>query len=349
MNAAEQLEGLILEDGWKVGRRIERDVHGTGGMFSQSYLVEREGKRGFLKAFDFRDAFEPGEDTLALLRVLTSTYEHERDVLEHCRNRRLSNIVIAVAHGSTSVPGLSRMEGLVYYLVFELAEGDVRCQMNTSTSFDAQQSMRALKDVSLGLWQVHKEMIAHQDTKPSNVLHYGERGFKIADFGRASRRGHPVWHDDAKIAGDRSYAPPELLYGYTHPDFGPRRLGCDLYMLGNLAAFMFSGRNITGLLLEALAPEHHPSRWAGTYEQVLPYLMAAFVTVLEDLSPLVEDLVRPDVLRLISELCTPDLARRGHPRGIGRPEQYSLERYVSLLDVACKRLDVRSRLARQPA
>lgn len=49
--------------------------------------------------------------------------------------------------------------------------------------------MRAIKDVTHGLHQIHKEMIAHQDTKPSNVLAYGDRGFKIADFGRSSRRG----------------------------------------------------------------------------------------------------------------------------------------------------------------
>jgi serine/threonine protein kinase len=133
------------------------------------------------------------------------------------------------------------MEGRVFYLIFEMAEGDVRVQMNVTTKFDAVWCMRALKDISLGLWQVHKEMIAHQDAKPSNVLTYPGPTFKIADFGRASRRGHSAWHDDLKVAGDRSYAPPEQLYGFLHPDFIPRRMGCDLYMLGNLAAFLFRG------------------------------------------------------------------------------------------------------------
>lgn len=343
MTAAERLEGLTLPTGWKVTRHIRRKSAGTGGMFSQSYEVERDGKQGFLKAFDFSEAFEPGQDTLDLIQMLTSAYEHERAVLEHCANRRLSKVVLAVDHGHVQVPDMSQMEGRVYYLVFEMAEGDIRCQMDVSKSFDVQWSMRALKDVSLGLWQVHKEMIAHQDTKPSNILNYGGNGFKVADFGRSSRRGHPVWYDERKVAGDRTYAPPELLYGFVHPDFMPRRVGCDLYMLGNLAAFLFSGRNVTGLLLSHLDKAHHPSVWTGTYEQALPYLKMAFTKVLEDLAPQIDELVREDVLGLIGELCAPDLARRGHPRGVGRHDQYSLERYVSRLDVACRRTEIRAR------
>lgn len=347
MTAAERLEGVTLPTGWKVVKHIRRNSHGSGGMFSQSYEVRRDGKEGFLKAFDFSEAFEPGQDTLEILQMLTSAYHHERSVLEHCADRRLSKVVLAVDHGYVQIDGMGPMEGRVYYLVFEMADGDIRGQMDVSKSFDVRWSMRALKDVSLGLWQVHKEMIAHQDTKPSNVLKYGGDGFKVADFGRSSRRGHPVWYDDREVAGDRSYAPPELLYGYMHTDFMPRRMGCDLYMLGNLAAFLFSGRNVTSLLLAHLDKMHHPSQWSGTYAQVLPYLKLAFTKVLEELSPHIDPSVRGEVLGLIGELCAPDLDLRGHPRGIGRSDQYSLERYVSRLDLASKRTDLRRVVAGQ--
>jgi eukaryotic-like serine/threonine-protein kinase len=50
---------------------------------------------------------------------------------------------------------------------------------------------------------------------------------------------------------------------------------------------------------------------------------------------------------LIKELCNPDIAARGHPKGIGKHNQYSLERYVSLLDLAAKRLEVQIRIDRQ--
>ncbi|MDY0885379.1 protein kinase [Dongia soli] len=251
MTAAEKLEGMTLSGGWKVTKHLARRPNGSGGMFSHSYEVEKSDKRGFLKAFDFTDAFEPGAETIELLQILISAYHHEREILAHCRERRLSNVVLAIEHGNVDVPGYSQMEGRVYYLIFEMADGDVRCQMNTNLRLDNVWCMHVLKSVCLGLWQIHKEMIAHQDIKPSNILLYTKAGSKIADFGRSARKGHPVWHDDRKFAGDRSYAPPELLYGYTHADFVPRRMGCDLYMLGNLAAFLFTGVNVTAEICAA--------------------------------------------------------------------------------------------------
>lgn len=343
MSAADNLAGMVLTNGWKVTRHVQRSPNGTGGMFSQSYEVSKDGKTGFLKAFDFSIAFEPGAETLQIMNFLTAGYQHEKAVLDHCAERSLSKVVVAIDHGHVDVPGFGQMDGRVYYLIFEMADGDVRRQIDVTTKFDTLWSMRALKDVALGLFQVHKEMIAHQDTKPSNVLVYEGRGFKLADFGRSSRKGYPVWHDDAKCAGDKAYSPPELLYGHTHADFVPRRMGADVYMLGNIAAFLFSGRNVTGLLLGNLDRAHHPANWTGTYEQVLPYLMAAFTKVLADLAPQIDEIVREDVLTVIRQLCTPDLSKRGHPRGLGGASQYSLERYVSVLNAMSTRADLRAR------
>jgi serine/threonine protein kinase len=345
MAAADHLLGLKLKNGWEVTKHLARNPNGTGGTFSQSYEVQKDGRIGFLKAFDFWEAFQPGVDTASALQYLTSAYNHEREVLAHCGDRRLSNVVLAIDHGEVQVPSLGPMEGRVFYLVFEMATGDVRVQMNTTTAFDSLVSIKALKDISLGLLQVHKEMIAHQDTKPSNVLLYSGPKFKVADFGRSSRRGHAAPHDNLKVAGDMGYAPPELLYGFMHADFIPRRIGCDLYMLGNLAAFLFSGVNVTTTLLKNMHPDHHPNNWSGTYEDVLPYLRTAFGQALTELEPLIDGIVRPDVIALIERLCEPDLSRRGHPKGIGKHNQYSLERYVSQLDLIEKRLQVKLRIA----
>lgn len=52
---------------------------------------------------------------------------------------------------------------------------------------------------------LHGLDIAHQDLKPSNVL---------------------------PIAGDPTYAPPELLYNYVPADWNVRRYACDVYLLG---------------------------------------------------------------------------------------------------------------------
>jgi eukaryotic-like serine/threonine-protein kinase len=341
--AASALLGLTLSNGWRVVSRVPRSPNATGGTFSHSYIVEKADRVGFLKAFDFSEAFA-AQNTIELLRILTSAYEHERDILHICRDHRLSKIVIAIDDGDVTVPGYDPISGRVFYLIFEKAEGDIRQQVDQKVRFDAVWSIQALRDVSLGLWQVHRRMIAHQDMKPSNVLHYGRDGFRIADFGRSSRRGSAVWYDDAAVAGDRNYAPPEQLYGFRHPDFATRRFGCDLYMLGNLAAFMFAGVNITGSIFSRLDPQFHWKIWQGPYEQVLPYIQEAFTRLLEDLKNQIPEAHRTLIGPLIRDLCNPDLSRRGHPRGVGRHEQYSLERYVSDLTLLSQRIAIQERV-----
>ncbi len=349
MNASAKLSGVTLTDGWKVDRLIPRASNGTGGTFSHCYLAKKGNRIAFLKAFDFSDAFLPGVDTLEKLGLLTASYEHERRVLDHCKGRRLSNVALAIGHGEVSVPGMGQMEGRVFYLLFEKADGDIRCQMDEADSSDVVWCMRALRQICLGLWQVHREFIAHQDMKPSNVLYYKNEEFKVADFGRSSMRGSSIWHDEQDFPGDRTYAPPELLYGYVHEDFVPRRMGTDLYMLGNLVAFLFTGTNVTESLLARLDPQHHCTRWKSHYAGVLPYLQEAFGRVLEELEGRLPDEVRAEVLPVVRELCNPDLSLRGHPRGVGHHDQYSLERYVSKLDYLAKVVEVKARVLRRSA
>ncbi len=332
IGAAASLKGMTLQNEWQVIGQVVPSSNATGGTFSHSYIVQKGSQKGFLKAFDFSGAFEPGEDTIEFLRLLTSAYEHERDLLNLCKEDRLSKVVIAIAHGSIQVDGYDQASGKVYYIIFEIADGDVRRQVEVGKRFDTLWSLRALRDVCLGLHQIHQRMIAHQDIKPSNVLNFGKNEFRISDFGRASLKGKFAPHDGQNIPGDRTYAPPELLYGFTHPDFGPRRMGCDIYMLGNLAAFMFTGANLTADLFARLDEQFHWRHWQGTYEQVLPYVQEAFGRVLIDIERAVDPLACEFVMRVIRETGNPDLANRGHPRSIGTANQYTLERYVQQIE-----------------
>jgi len=345
-SAAAKLNGLKLEGGWRVVRAIAQSPSATGGQFSNSYEVENEdGRHGFLKAFDFSRAFEPGRDTISELTSLLAGYMSERDILLHCKNRHHSKIVLPLDHGFTQVPNLGDQEGRVYYLILDMADGDIRSQVDVVKRLDTLSSVRALNDICLGLWQVHRDMIAHQDVKPSNVLVYKETAdFRVTDFGCASRRGVVAPRDQLRFPGDNTYAPPEAMYGELDSDFVKRRIGCDLYMFGNIACFLFAGINVTANLMSHLAPQYHPGNWHGSYQLALPYLMNAFTATLEDLHHEIDEEVREVVLRMIQELCTPDVARRGHSRGIGRVSQYSLERYVSELDLLKRRVEIRARL-----
>jgi eukaryotic-like serine/threonine-protein kinase len=346
MSAADQLQGLALNGGWVVQKRLDHQPT-SGGVFSVPYIVnDKDGKEHFLKALDFSKAFEPGCDTFRELENMTSIYNHERDILEHCKARGLSRVVIAVTHGYVQVPGFVVEAGQVSYLIFEMAESDVRRQVDAGIRLDCLTCLGILNDVTLGLMQLHREQIAHQDLKPSNVLTYGKDGCRVADFGRSSRKGREVWVDELRIAGDPSYAPLEQHYSHSHPDFVVRRIGCDLYLLGNLAAFLFTGINMTAALFSRLDPGLYPKNWSGTYEEVLPHLQRAFADALADISASIDPLVRDEITTLVRELCNPDLSKRGHRKGIGKGSQYSLERYKSHTDLLLKRTAVSVRTRR---
>ena len=95
--------------------------------------------------------------------------------------------------------------------------------------------------------------------------------------------------------------------------------------------------NITSAIFARLDPKFQPRNWAGTYEEVLPHVRRAFHDAITDLSAAIDPLVREDIVTLISELCNPDLAKRGHRKGLGSGSQYSLERYKSHTDLMLKR------------
>lgn len=97
-----------------------------------------------------------------------------------------------------------------------------------------------------------------------------------------------------------------------------------------------------------LAPQHHWTRWNATYQGVLPYLQEVFGRFLEELGPRLQNpFVRAKILPLVQELCNPDLSLRGHPRGLGRPNQYSLERYVSQLTNTVQMLEIKTKAERR--
>jgi serine/threonine protein kinase len=346
-SAAAKLLGMSLPNGWEVVEVLSLSPNQTGGNFSHGYRVEREGKSGFMKAFDFSEAFNSADPDKILenVQLFTSCFQHERDILHHCRNKRLSKVVIAIDQGSVVVPNFSRIEGNVWYLIFEMADGDIRTQVDSTKRLDPIWCLGALRDICLGLFQVHREMIAHQDLKPSNVLVFKRNDdFRLADFGRSSKIGISGPFDGVRFAGDPNYSFPEFRYGHLDPDFVKRRIAGDLFMLGNIAAFLFCGINVTSHIFISLPRQYHPNIWRGTYSGVVPYLNLALTSCLEEISCEIDDILRDEIILFIKELCAPDLKFRGHRRGVGKNDQYSLQRYVSDLNLLLTKARLRLRL-----
>jgi serine/threonine protein kinase len=187
------------------------------------------------------------------------------------------------------------------------------------------------------LEQLHWNGVAHQDLKPSNVLIFNGKESKIGDFGKAALRDAEAPHDHEAVAGDKAYAPPELLYDAVAPgDWNCRRYGCDMYLVGSLIVFVFSRITLTSAIVSKMHIEHRPPSWGGTFADVMPYLRDAFdKTVIEFQDQLPQKLKELSVV--VRQLGDPDPKLRGHPSDrIGHRSQYSLERYVSIFDRLAK-------------
>lgn len=336
---ATQLAGRTLPNGWTVDRPLVPPPFATGGTFSASYLVSRDTQQAFLKAMDFTAALG-SPDPARALAAMTAAYNFERDLLQKCQSHRLSRIVRVLDAGT--IPSANGdAAGVVQYLIFELADGDVRSFVRIDTELEVAWALRMMHHVAAALRQLHSAGIAHQDVKPSNILVFQKsRRSKLADLGRASDRTRQSPFDELPCAGDQTYAPPELLYGEISNDWSSRRLACDMYLLGSIVVFFCTGVSMTHLLLARLDDQHHYSRWTGTYREVLPYVEHHFSEIVRDFRAQFTPRFPDEIINVISQLCNPDPNLRGHPRNISsKLNRYSLERYVSLFDRLASRAE----------
>lgn len=331
----ERLSGLTLPGGWRVLNPLPRGQTDTGSNFSTGYVVEAaDGKKYFLKAIDFTAALKE-EDPARALQILTEAFNLERELLHV--SRRFSCVVTAIADGKLLDPGRPPTD-VVQYLIFELADDTLRRMAVQSKRLPLSVGLKALHNVSNGLRQLHQQQVAHQDTKPSNVLKFGAQQFKLGDLGRCSVKGRVAPHDHLKVAGDPAYAPLELLYGHVDPEFIVRRFGADAYLLGSLAAFLVTGTPMTALIVRELDPSARPPTWTGTYDAVLSQVQAAFSRAMDCIAAEIPDAApyKEQLLSAIRQLCEPDASKRGHPSTrfiIGTSgNMYNLERYVSIFD-----------------
>lgn len=327
---AELLEGLVLDNGWTVGQLIPRNAVQTGGAFSCAYRVTKpDGLCAFLKAMDYASALNSSDPATAL-NLLTGAFLFEREVLQECADRRMSRIVRAIDGGKTSVNGQT-----VEYLIFEEAKGgDIRNYLDTEAQFNLVWTLTCLHNICVGVQQLHNASIAHQDLKPSNVLHFPDEGEKIADLGRAWHKSKFSPHDVLDVAGDHSYAPPELLYRYLDPDESDRRFGADFYLVGSMIVFLFAGLRASQILISALSPVHHPRVWRGTYDDVLPYLKHAFADNLVMISAQFSDpALRTELVDVLKQMCDPDIRTRGDKAHRAKHgSRFGLQRFVSVFD-----------------
>lgn len=326
---ADRMEGIVLDGGWKIEAKIEKTPTQTGAFFSRGYVARNEdGRVAFLKALDFSRALQYADPSRALEKA-TRAFNFERDLLDLCKDKNMTKIVRAIGSGIVKVD--DSPVGRVQYLLFEPAEGDLRKAISSFRDIQLFWCLNILHQTAVGLEQLHAQQIAHQDLKPSNILLFDNafKSAKLSDLGCASIKGTESPRDDKRIPGAWTYAPPELLYGQLSEDWNVRRLASDIYQLGNLAAFLFSGITVSQLIAMYTPTDFRPLAWKGSYGEVLAVIRDAFGRSIEQLRGSFEGEIEGSILEIIRELCEPDPALRGHRKSGSGSTQYSVRPYVS--------------------
>lgn len=336
---AESLSGHHLEGGWEVGEIIENHPEESGGYFSICYNVSKpSGELGFLKALDFSGALS-SQDLVKALQICTDAYLHEKALLEMCRS--LSRVVTALDFGTVTLGDPKKAE-IVPYIIFEVAEATVRAKINRRLQLPFEWKVRSLHQATVGMRQLHAQQISHQDVKPSNALLFGDRGLKLADLGRSVSRGRNVHHASQNWPGDIAYAPPEIAYGYLHPEFNVRRFSSDIYLIGSFAVSLLTGMHMTTWIKEEVPDDLRSPIWggkySGTYQQVIAHIENAHATAIQKIFEAVgvQEQFIDELKESIRELCQPDPEKRGHPRTHAikgdTGNRFDLERYISRFD-----------------
>lgn len=345
---AARLVGSVLPSGWKVTERVERLDGQTGGAFSIGYLAQREGTDdvAFLKALDFSGALQE-EDQLQAIEKSVAAFRFEQELLDVCEKRRMTKIVRALDSGYLKVDNTQL--GRVPYLLFEPAEGDIRKAIIGFDEVKVSWIFSILQEVALGLEQLHYAQVAHQDLKPSNVLAFSNsKYFKVSDLGCASRKDVGGPRDGFRVAGGWSVAPPELAYGEKSADWVIARVAGDLYSLGSLAVFLFTGASMNAIVKPYIPDDKHYVTWRGTYREVLPFVVNAYSQAFEDIAQLLEGKHASETLSIIRQLCDPDPLRRGDPRWMrNASQQYDVRRYVSRLAALRRRAEYEMKVVKK--
>ncbi|MEI7176009.1 protein kinase domain-containing protein [Pectobacterium carotovorum] len=351
---AKRLSGMILNEKWRVGERlivgVQAGGNGTGGNFSVSYKVKSIDNKthAFLKAFDFhktlKKATSENRDVMTILAKLTSDYQFENKINEICVSKRFKKIVKVLDKGQIVLE--NNFLNVVPFLVMEMADsGDIRKYVEVSSKINLVAKLEYLKDIVLGLNQLHGAMISHQDLKPSNIMVFSDHGAKIGDLGRASLHGKPHWHDELDVAGDRGYAPPEQLYGFRPEEWTDRRLKCDLYQLGSIISFLFLGVTINGLMKENLPKDIAPLLWGGSgdsYEESLHHLEHSFNEVLIRFNEIQPKWLGERLKSIVSRCSHPDYKKRGIIKTVGMKKPIlGLDRLVSEFDLCIKQVTIK--------
>ena len=338
ISAVHALEGVTFKSGWKIIKKVKAKPGSTGGSFSVCYHAEKDGQKGFLKALNILSFLrDDNPDILQATTESLNTFNFERDLMKKCSDKNLSKVTKLLDAGQENINGY--LIANVYYLIFERASGDVRNHMNFSNSVDIAWKLRSLHNIATGLKQLHSIDISHQDVKPSNIFIYDKIASKLGDLGRSLSKGHNGPHSELNFSGDNRYAPPEVFHGFFMPEWDDRVKSIDLYLLGSMAAYYFTGQSMTALLSKNI--NSRINILTMSFENALIYWIDAFDKVLIQIESCISNYPqKEELIKILRMLCYPDPRIRGHAKNImNGKNNFRLERVVTAINVLAKKAE----------
>lgn len=338
--------GYVVDD-WTVKEYIGRSEDDTGGSYSLSYLVEKDGVQQFMKVYDFNTytVKNPNDDSADVMFRLLDHFRYERDLNSICRNGFFDKVCYAIGAGSFPIVINPMVTFTVHYLIFNKAEEDVRVKLsrNEATLSSCLWKFRMLHHMAVGMKQLYMGSIFHQDIKPSNVLCFPCDEFKIGDLGRSYTQSRPCPFSSEPYWGDKRYMAPEISYRNPPPNLRDRAQMTDLYLFGSLIFQIFTGQCYNAELYSRLDSSLHSSEDIS-YLQVLPILQEIHTECMiqfDEMLPFPEE-IKTRLVQCVSQLCSPDYTKRHHPQFTEKEYKHlpNLEKLISTFDYLEDRMSI---------
>lgn len=353
---AAALTGQTLPSGWKLTRQLSKSPGGSGSNFCVGYIAERDGHKAFVKAIDFVKALNAA-DPIAELAMLTSLATFEREAMELCETQNLSRLIRLFSSEYVNLDPAKNPLNQVYCLIMEIGAGDLRKQLSHVGAFPCSAVFSILADVALGMSQLHRHGVAHQDVKPSNVISMTDMSvprdavFKVGDLGRVVRKDKSGPYDGLPWPGDGHYSPPERWYGLVPTQWTDARESSDAYMLGSLVFFLLVGTPLQPLLWNKLTGPMMPGTWSGGYtEPLILVLRSLQLNIISDvLVPKVPQTLQDPLVAILKELIEPDPFKRGDKRARAQVgNSVGLDRFVPKFRQLANQAGIIERIKAQP-
>lgn len=212
-----------------IGGRLGSGMYGT--VYRGVYRAGREGATGREVAVKHIPPFDcKGRSNRDMIERETTTW---RMLSSDARNTNISRMIDVVdldVQGTYIISELGNPSSL-HTRLYSDRDDDVAWRRNRTIA----DKIRILHDVLLGIYQCHRNHVAHCDIKPANVVEM-DAGWKLVDFGHSQR----CETDDHGLYLTRFtpfYMAPEVL---SYRCYGRN---VDIWALGVIAFIMFNHGN----------------------------------------------------------------------------------------------------------